>query len=271
MKTTHAFVQRRNWISFLMSFLFAFGPTFSFAQTAPTVYGLAIFQKVEPGKVVDFEKVMKENWLPLHQLRKQNGKITNWALYRVHRVGASDEYNFVSITYYDAFAKTEPNDNWPELMKAANPKADAAAIIAKTQSLRLIMRQALYSYISGTTPKTGAPPAKYVGLGYMKSKSDDYVKVEQEIWKPYHQASVNDGKKAGWGFWQLISPGGTLSNHDYVVADVFSSYEQIAETDAENIFKKVHTGKDATAIFERTLKSRDMVKTELWELVMSLN
>jgi len=270
MKTTPTFDQRRNWISFLIM-LFAFGPTFLFAQTTPTVYGLVILQKVEPAKQVEFEKVMKENWLPLHQLRKQNGKITNWALYRVPRAGASDEYNYVTIMFYDAFAKTEPNDKWPELMKAANPKADAAAIIAKTQNLRTIMRRSLYTYIDGTVPKTGAPLTKYISIGFMKSKSIDYVKMEQEIWKPYHQASVDAGKRNGWGLWHLTNPGGTSSNHDYVVVDVFSSYEQVAEADGESIFKKVHAGKDVMEISDRTLKSRDMVRSELWELVLSLN
>lgn len=52
-------------------------------QTNQTVYARVVFQKVEPGKEQEFEKMLKENWKSAHQLRKQNGKITNWALYRV--------------------------------------------------------------------------------------------------------------------------------------------------------------------------------------------
>ena len=99
-------MQKRNGIPLLMMFLFAFMQTFSFAQTTPPVYALVVFQKVGTGNGAEFENIMKENWKPLHQLRKQNGKITNWALYRVPMTGASNEYNYVTVIYYDSFAKT---------------------------------------------------------------------------------------------------------------------------------------------------------------------
>ncbi len=98
---------------------------------------------------VEFEKVMTEK-LEARPSRKQNGKITNWASRAVNFSGATNEYNYVSVAYFDSFNKTEPNDNWPEIMKAANPKGDANAILAKTTSPRKIMRQLIYSRIDGT-------------------------------------------------------------------------------------------------------------------------
>jgi len=64
---------------------------------------------------------------------------------------------------------------------------------------------------------------------------------------------------------------GTSSNHDYVTSNVFSSYDQFANQDYEGAFKKAHPGKDANAMMEKTGKARDLVKSELWELVMTLN
>lgn len=274
MKTQNYPVQKRNGIPFLLLLLFVFVQTVSFAQTAATVYALVTFQKVEAGNGAEFEKIMKDNWKPLHQLRKQNGKITSWTLYRVLMTGASNEYNYVTVMYFDSFAKTEPNDNYLELMKAANPQGDAAAIMAKTQNLRSIQRQALYSRIDFTTPKAGAPPTKYVNIGFMKSKAGqdaNYVKMERETFKKLHQTMADDGKLNGWGFWRLEMPAGTSNDHDYVTSNVYSAYEQMGTVDYEGVFKKTFPGKDIQPVIDETLKTRDIVKGDLWEFVMTLN
>lgn len=272
MKTQNYPVQKRNGIPFLMLLMFVFVQTFSFAQTAPQVFALVTLQKVSNS--AEFEKLMKENWKPLHQLRKQNGKITSWTLYRVLMTGASNEYNYVTVMVFDSFAKTEPNDNYLELMKTANPQVDAAAIIAKTQSLRTIQRQALYSRIDVTSPKTGAPPTKYVNIGFMKSKAGqdaNYVKMERETFKKLHQSMVDDGKLNGWGFWRLEMPSGTSSDHDYVTSNVYSAYDQMGTVDYEGVFKKTFPGKDIQPVVDETLKTREIVKGDLWEFVMTLN
>ena len=162
------FLLKRNGISLWIALSFLFCAGFLQAQTVPAVtLIMATMQKIDGANTAEFEKIMTENWKPVHQLRKQNGKITNWALYRVRFAGATDEYNYVSVSYYDSFVKTEPNDNFPELMKAANPKADAAAILAKTQGLRTIMRQAIYSRVDGTNANAASKPLKYIVANFM--------------------------------------------------------------------------------------------------------
>ena len=159
-------------------------------------------------------------------------------------------------------------------MKAANPQVDAAAVIAKTQSLRTIMRLGLYSRLDVTTAKAGAPPAKYLNISYMKSKVGQtaaYVKMESETFKKLHQSMVDDGKRNGWGFWRLEAPSGTFSDHDYVTSNIYSAYEQIGTVDYEGAFKKVFPGKDIQPVADETLKTRDIVKSELWEFVMATN
>ena len=272
MKTINYPGQKRNGIPFLTLLLFMVAQTFSFAQTTPATFALVTFQKVSNAS--EFEKVMAESWKPLHQLRKQNGKITTWSLYKVHFTGSSSEYNYVSVMYFDSFQKTEPNDNYLELMKAANPKADAAAIIDKTASVRTIMRQAVYNRLDVTTVKTGAPPTKYVNISYMKSKDGqtaNYVKMETETFKKLHQSMVDEGKRNGWAFWSLSMPSGTFSDHDYVTSNVYSSYDQMGAVDYAGTFKKVFPDKNIQVVVDEALKTRSIVKSELWELVMTLN
>jgi hypothetical protein len=205
------------------------------------------------------------------QVRKQTGKITNWRLYRVHFTGTNDEYNYVSVSYYDSWPKTEGNDDWADLLKKSNPNADPA-VLTKTLELRKIVRQSLYSRLDATAPND--KPVKFVQLGFMKAsegQTGEYEKLEKEIWKPLHQLLVNDGKRSGWAFWELVYPGGSQSSHDYVTSNAFASYGQLGEVNYEEGFKKAHPGKDLAQTFDKTLKSRAMVRTELWELIDSTN
>lgn len=91
----------------------------------------------------------------------------------------------------------------------------------------------------------------------------EYLKVEQEIWKPMHQEWVNQGKMAGWYLWSIPYPGGTNAEYHYATVRIYTDLKQIEApmTDMEGVFKKVHPGMDANKAFERTLASRDLVKT----------
>jgi hypothetical protein len=264
-------LQKWNWIPFLLVlclFLYAQRTTAQPEQ----VYASVVFWKVSFGQGPEFEKIMKENLKSAHQIRKESGKILSWALYSVHNTGTLDDYNYVAVSYYSSWDKTEPNENFQENVKKANPSADPAAILAKVRSIATRVRVALYSRVDLVEAKT-ATPSKYVLLNFMKVNNGmfaEYLKAEQEEWKPMHQALVDGGSRAGWGLWQLVLPGGTNSSHDYVTANVYSNYSQINSESYENAFKKVHAEKDMQAMFDRTAKSRDLVKAELWELIDSL-
>lgn len=255
--------------SFCLSLCFVLAGTLSHGQTAPTVYTLTTLQKVEQVNTTEYEKVMVDYWKAVHQLRKQNGKITNWALYRVRFAGASNEYNYVTVSYYDSFAKTEPNDNYPELMKAANPKADAAAILSQTLKARTLQRAVMYRRVDATNPAAAPKPRKYVMINFMQPKSGmnaDYVKIEREDFKPVHQARVNSGSMVGWGLYTLVHPWGSSNDHQFVTADVYADYAQLGE-DMEPYWKKLNPGKEIQPLFDKLEKSRNAVRTELWELV----
>jgi len=264
--------QKRNWIPFLLSLCFLAITITSSAQTNQPVYIRVVLQKVAPGHAQEFEKLMKENIKPAHQLRKQSGKITSWRFFKVHFAGSQDDYNYVGVSYYDSWAKTEGNDNWPELIKAANPEADVAAITSRIHSLRTVTQETLFNRVDFVSPKNPVP-FKYILVNFMKVKEGmfpAYLKAEQEDWKPVHQALVDGGSRVGWNLWELVLPGGTNSTYDYVTANIYSTYDKLNGESYEEAFKKVHPGKDIQAVFDQTSKTLDAVRAELWELIDSL-
>ena len=71
--------------------------------------------------------------------------------------------------------------------------------------------------------------------------------------------------------WQLVLPGGSAAPYDYVTSTRYSTYSQVAGTDYEKTFKKVSPSKNINDIFQRAEQTRDLVRTELWEVVTMLD
>jgi hypothetical protein len=265
---TNASKRGRAQGSLLLAFCLILFSQISFGQTAETMIVRLSFYKVDIVNEPDFLAMMKDNIKPAHQLRKQNGKIVNWRLYKVHFAGKAGDYNYVSVSYYDSFDKSEPNDNWDELIKAANPKLDVNAFRTKYLASRKPVIEALFGRVDYVAPKTAAP-YKYVEIDYMKvkeGKDEQYLKSEREDWKPVHQSLVDQGKRANWGLWARGFPGGTGYNYDYVTSNGFTTYSQMDDGDYIETFNKVHAGKNQQEMLDRTNQSRDLVHSELWEL-----
>lgn len=271
MKISSDLRQRGNKVSFLLLLTVFVLSQSSLAQNNSPVFARAISQKVAPGKEQEFEKFMTDVMKPIHQLRKQKGKITNWYLFKVHFSGTNDAYNYIAVHYYNSWQNTEDNEEWSALMKQANPKADVAAQAAKIRDLRTIVSEQLYYRAAAIEPKA-ATPFKYVMVDFMKVKpgmTNEYSKVEEE-WKPFHQHLADNGKAAGWGLWSLIFPGGSSRPHDYVTSSRYTNYAQLGELDYAEMMKAVYPSTDPQTIFDRAEKSRDLVRSELWELIASL-
>lgn len=97
----------------------------------------------------------------------------------------------------------------------------------------------------------------------------EYLAVEQ-LWKPMHQELKKQEKLLDWILFQVPYPGGSDAEYHYVTARLYKDLQQAAGgmTNLEEIFTKVHPGKDINTFAERTLKSRELVKTHsfwVWE------
>ena len=273
MKNLSYFLLKRNQVSFLLIAAFVFAAILSAAQSPPEVYASIVMHKVYPGKHAEFQTFMKETIKPIHVLRREKGKIFLWILFRVHFAGGADEYNYVQVSYYSSWANTEPTLLFPALAREVHPETDPETISAKFRELTSVQRIHLVNRVDAVEP-TPPVPSKWVRLDYMKvkpGKTSDYLKAEREDWKAFHQTLVNDGQSTGWALWQRVFPGGANAEYDYVTSNRYASYADIMATDYEKTFKKASPSKNINDIFNRTTSSRDLVRSELWEVVDMLN
>lgn len=257
----------------LVAFLSA--PILSSAQQAPSpprLFARVTMLKAKEGKEKDFENFVRDRIKPLQALRRQQGKIALWIFFKVHFAGQGDDYNYVGVTYAPAWASME-TEPWASLLKEMDADADVGAFLASQRELRTMVREHVLYQLEALEPNPPVP-SRYVRLDYMKTrpgKTSDYLKLEREDWMPFHQTLINDGQCSGWGLWQVVFPGGTGLPYDYVTSNRYSTYAQVLATDYEKTFKKATPAKNVNDVFNRTTQSRDIVKSELWEVVEILN
>ena len=228
------------------------------AQSVQGPYARLVYHKVAPGAAHEFETFVRDAWKPIHTAARQAGRLTNWMLFRVHLTGASDEYTHVSASYYDSWGATAPD-----------PAIADDALRERTRALGLIVREALY-YRVDFVVRERPLPFKYAVMDFMKVKDgmiDEYLKVEREDWKRLHQVLTDEGNRVGWSLWDYGIPGGVGSAHDFMTAMLFTDYAKIKEANDAEAFRRAHPTGDLAESIARTRRSRDVVRTEIWEAV----
>jgi len=137
------------------------------------------------------------------------------------------------------------------------------------------------SFIAGTLVPAGRAqqgtqkPPKYIEVDYMKATpghEDEYLKLEREQWKPIHQERIKEGKIHSWYLFGVRFPSGSESKYDFVTVNTFDQFGQMENSyaDIEQVMSKVHSGINVNDFASRTNKSRDLVRSEVWELIDQL-
>lgn len=266
------FLKKRNQVSFLLTLMFFVATSLSKAQGPPPLYSRISMFKATPGKEQEYLQYINQTMKPALLRLRQNGAIVQWIFFKVHFTGAADEYNYVGVTYSTSWEDTY-QFSLSALLKEIDPEVDAAAIEAKLREYRTLVREHIVYRLEAIEPNPPVP-SKFVRLDFMKvkpGKTADYLRAERDDWMPFHQTLVNDGASTGWGLWQGVFPGGTSAPYDYITSNRYSTYAHVMATDYEKTFKKASPAKNIGDIVNRTTQSRDLVKSELWEVVNMLD
>jgi len=261
---------KKTMLIFLgLAFIFACFPIMSNAQNQPTVFGIVDFMKVKPENETKYLDIEKNVWKPMHQERLNQGKITGWILYRILYTGTEDHYNYATLTLFDNAANLE--DPWAGIDPAkVLPGKDIDKLMKETGESRDLVKSNLILRQDEVVPEGGPGEIKYIEVDYMKVKPGNdaaYMDAEQNIWKPVHKEFIKAGTRVGWSLWSEIFPSGSAMDYQYVTANYFPDFSKIGMADYNAAFSKAHPDKDMNALDKKTMDSRDLVRSELWQVV----
>ncbi|MCB0573294.1 MAG: hypothetical protein KDC61_01860 [Saprospiraceae bacterium] len=258
-------------ISLLLSLLCCLG-TRSSAQTddasAPTYYNMYSYIKVAPGKHAEYLKLEKA-WKKIHAARIKAGRMDSWCLMDVlSPSGAACEYNYVTRNTFkgdeqlaEFFEGTFMPDDWQSLLTK-----EELDLVNRTDEIRTLVKNEVWSTVDKTmaADMSNAKISVFNYFDFPEGKtSADHVKMEQDIWKPVHDARVKDGQLKGWLLLRLEFPfGADMPYHDATI-DVYTDMKQLLAPWFEEIFAKVHAGKNIADLMKATREAARLVKGEL--------
>jgi hypothetical protein len=235
------------------------------ANEAQTV-AVVDFMKV-PGNGQDAYLAVEKQWKSLHQNRIQSGAILGWELYYVRNSGTSSPYNFVTVTIYPNFAKTEASISADDFKKAFGNNSDE--LMKKTTAARNLIYSETYQLQVGILSNT---PDKYIVVNSMHTDNlDKYLNMEKVGYMPMHEEAKKSGKLNSWGIWTR------WPNEDNsvqaVAVDGYTNFSDINNMDYNDILGKVMADKKPSEVYDmldqvnKTDAIRTIVKSEIWDLL----
>lgn len=230
-----------------------------------TVYLQVDYMKASSPEYVQIESSI---WKPIHEERIRRGQLRSWALYGV-RFGDRHAYDYVTInvaTDLDHF------DGWgasfQDIARAAHPGKDLAEI-TNTLRTREVVRSELWRLSETLEPQQfgSEPPAEYLQVAFMDVPAAgvaEYLRLERDVWKPIHRASVGRGASAGWGVYELLWPGGSRAAYNFAA---LNSHSRLAPWPFAELVAAAHPGVPVEEVIAQTSEARDMVATLMLYLV----
>jgi hypothetical protein len=243
-----------------------------------SIIALACFAiKAQTVAVVDFMKVQSNNqdaylavekqWKNLHQSRVESGLILGWQLYAVRGSGTSSPYNFVTVTIYPDFAKTETTFSDTDFKKAFG--ANSSEFLKKTTASRDLIFSETYQLQVGIPSDS---PDKYLVINSIRTDNlDKYINMEKVGYMPIHQEAKKAGQRNSWGIWTR------WPNEDNsvqaVAVDGYAKFSDINSDNYSDLMGKVMANKKPGEVYDmldqinKTEQIRTIVKSEIWDLI----
>ena len=116
------------------------------------------------------------------------------------------------------------------------------------------------------------PSSIYIQVDYMKvlpGMETEYMAVEREIWKPVHEERQRRGDLLDWGLYNTMYASPDAA-YDFVTVNMYRGPTQVDGSGWEAAMQAAHPQAEINALVERTRAAREVVRTELWALLSSV-
>ncbi|MEM7374453.1 MAG: hypothetical protein AAF587_38020 [Bacteroidota bacterium] len=237
------------------------------------VFFMVDYMKVTEGMNTEYLAGEQGVWKSIHETHVKKGVHHGWSLYQIVVPGGSErEYDYVTVTRFvgeKAVAEFMSGAWYDEAAKTLTDKEKEEMMM--TGKARKRVRSELSQFQGGVFGQAEQSLPRYLVVNYIKLKegisSDQYRTVENEIWKPMHEARIKDGHMRGWFMTSLQLPFGSSMPYECGTVDQFDNLEDMMTANLPAYFAKTHPDKDVQKAFQRTSDARDIVKGDIWELI----
>ncbi len=241
-----------------------------FAQTEEDVYLNIDYYKVDSEDYTEFESLVTEEWKELMSSKQSPDQLNGWFFYRViYPGGQSSKYNYVIIsTYKDPNTLVQVSNAIDEETHSSNER-----LMDQTYDLATHQFSELWKTEAGIFNNNNSDPSEFVLFNYMMvnpGKGAEYLTLENDMARPLHEARVEDGRMHSWRTYSLMQPGGLDYKYNFATADHFTELNHIEYGFTNELIKSVMPGTNINEMFEAIYATRDIIKSETWQLIDAL-
>lgn len=249
--------------------------SFSYAQTERLDYKKIDYIRVDEDQSSEFIRMAESVLKPAYDALASDGKIKNWRLYKVNFPGGErTTYNFVCVVTAEGIRSFEENFSNISSMyfmpKTGNQQSSSKlAAITDMEASEIWKVRSLIN-----VDESPSPPSRFMTMDYMnvaQGRGLEYLMLEDEVAMPLHQERVNMESMAGWEVYSLILPGGTEYGYNYATGNYFDHIEHVEFGFTQELIKQTMPGTDVADLLNTIYETRDLVRSELWELVANTN
>ena len=256
------FLQARRSIFIALMFQFCVGHL----SRAQNVIGVVDYMKADdPEAYLEIEK----QWQKIHEERLKQGMIIDWAVYKVMFKTIDDPYNYVTISWYDAFSKLDKTIP-DEVYQAAYPgrsKEEWEAFHQLTNQIRNRISSGVFhlrlSCANGLDTAGRYFVISEISVRPGKS-SRDFLGIYEDVYMPLYAEDIANRNRTGWSLWEKWP--GNMKDFQYGTADGYASLDKIDHSHFMEYFKKIHPDKNSDEISDRMEEIRTLVNSEVWKL-----
>jgi len=176
----------------------------------------------------------EEFWSGIHKQRVAGKKITGWDLWSLTPSGTMQGSQYMTVTLFssleDMMAPINLQDINEYTLKAYPNMSEQEinAMMEKTSASRDIAHQVYLKEIETTDGDFEMKVGTVATVDIMKQLNNNYEKAETEIFKPFHQQAVNDGRKGNWGLLKTLLPKGSDAYSTHITVNMYKDVAQLA-------------------------------------------
>jgi hypothetical protein len=108
----------------------------------------------------------------------------------------------------------------------------------------------------------------FLKVDYFKAagqQMSQYLELELEQWKPMHEERFKRDIIKSWDFYSVVAAEPDAP-YNFITINVFDDFSLIDYYDLDSIINSVYPDKDPDELMEQTRNSREVVRTEIWEV-----
>lgn len=248
-------------------FLLSFFSTLLQSQS----YYVIQYIKVHPTLENDYLNLEKNVWKKIQGARISSGVLDGWYLYRVIAPnGSGTKYNFISVQVYNSSEKLAGHFENYGIDYTKVLDVDEINFALKTPELRDQVYEEVWIGKDLIIKPNAEKLHRFAVFNAMKLKdgitNNAYEQAELKYWKPMHQQRIKMNRMQAWGIFDMIIPGGTEREFHWATVDYYDSFNDIMINN-DALFQQIHGAKNAAKYVEETLKTRDLLRAEVRELL----